>query len=89
MESFTKADKRTHYCGTLTAANIGEEVTVTGSPAGCDSRIWRNILDVPTIQYGPGRLEECHAPNEYVEIQQFFDAILIYAELILNWKGRV
>ena len=30
MESFTKADKRTHYCGTLTAANIGEEVTVTG-----------------------------------------------------------
>jgi len=30
MESFTKADKRTHYCGTLTAANPGEEVTVTG-----------------------------------------------------------
>ncbi len=30
MESFTKADKRTHYCGTLTAANIGEEVVVTG-----------------------------------------------------------
>ena len=30
MESFTKADKRTHYCGTLTSANIGEEVTVTG-----------------------------------------------------------
>ena len=30
MESFTKADKRTHYCGTLTSANIGERVTVTG-----------------------------------------------------------
>ncbi len=30
MESFTKADKRTHYCGTLTSQNIGEEVTVTG-----------------------------------------------------------
>lgn len=30
MESFTKSDKRTHYCGTLTAANIGEKVTVTG-----------------------------------------------------------
>ncbi len=30
MESFTKADKRTHYCGTLTSANVGERVTVTG-----------------------------------------------------------
>ena len=30
MESFTKADKRTNYCGTLNSANIGERVTVTG-----------------------------------------------------------
>ncbi len=30
MESFTKADKRTVYCGTLTSADIGREVTVTG-----------------------------------------------------------
>jgi len=30
MESFTKADKRTVYCGTLTAADIGKEVSVTG-----------------------------------------------------------
>ncbi|MBR4185273.1 MAG: aspartate--tRNA ligase, partial [Clostridia bacterium] len=30
MESFTKADKRTDYCGTLTAKDIGREVAVTG-----------------------------------------------------------
>jgi len=30
MQSFTNADKRTHYCGTLTAANIGERVSVAG-----------------------------------------------------------
>ena len=30
MESFTQADKRTNYCGTLNSANIGERVTVTG-----------------------------------------------------------
>lgn len=82
-------DKLVQHFKSAYQSALDKEVTVTGSPAGCDSRIWRNILDVPTIQYGPGRLEECHAPNEYVEIQQFFDAILIYAELILNWKGRV
>ncbi|MBQ7599269.1 MAG: aspartate--tRNA ligase [Clostridia bacterium] len=30
MEVFTSADKRTDYCGTLTAADIGREVTVDG-----------------------------------------------------------
>ena len=30
MEVFEKSDKRTHYCGTLSAANIGERVCVLG-----------------------------------------------------------
>ena len=30
MESFAKSDKRTVYCGTLTAADIGKEVVVDG-----------------------------------------------------------
>ncbi len=30
MESFTRNDKRTHYCGTLTAADIGKSVSLLG-----------------------------------------------------------
>lgn len=30
MEVFEKNDKRTHYCGTLTSANVGERVCVLG-----------------------------------------------------------
>ena len=30
MESFEKSDKRTNYCGTLTSADIGKNVTVLG-----------------------------------------------------------
>ena len=30
MESFRSTDKRTAYCGTLTAADIGRKVTVCG-----------------------------------------------------------
>ena len=29
-ELYTNADKRTHYCGTLSASNVGERVTVCG-----------------------------------------------------------
>lgn len=63
----------------------GNEVKLTGSPAGCDSRTWHNIVGCPTLQYGPGSLEQCHAVNEYVTVEQYLDAIKIYANLILEW----
>lgn len=64
---------------------MGQEVKVVGSPAGCDSRIWKNLAQTDTIQYGPGRLTECHSPNEFVRIEEFYKSILIYAMLILNY----
>lgn len=64
------------------------EIDLVGSPAGCDSRIWKNIAGCPTLQYGPGRQSECHAVNEYIEIEQYLDAILIYARLIMDWSNR-
>ena len=63
----------------------GKDAPVVGSPAGCDSRIWKNIAGCPTIQYGPGRLEQCHAVNEYLSIDSYLETILIYANLILQW----
>ncbi|MGO5052922.1 M20 family metallopeptidase [Lachnospiraceae bacterium LCP25S3_G4] len=68
---------------------IGEEVKIVGSPAGCDSRTWHNIVKCPTLQYGPGSLEQCHAVNEYVTVEQYLDAIKIYANLILEWAQNV
>ncbi len=62
-----------------------KDVKIVGSPAGCDSRIWRNIAKCPTIQFGPGNLEQCHSVNEYVSIEAYLESILIYAKLILNW----
>lgn len=66
----------------------GTPVRTVGSPAGCDSRIWRNIAECPTIQFGPGNLEQCHSPNEYVELDAYLDCILIYARLILTWAQK-
>lgn len=61
-------------------------VKVVGSPAGCDSRIWKTMAGCPTIQFGPGALEQCHSVNEYVSLEQFLNAILIYAQMIINWN---
>ncbi len=76
---FTDAFRSAHE------AALGRPVEIVGSPAGCDSRVWRNIAGCPTLQYGPGRLEECHAVDEYVAIDSYFDAIAAYAALILKW----
>lgn len=67
------------------ALAMGSETEVIGSPAGCDSRVWQNIAKCPTVQYGPGRQSECHIINEYIEVSDYLDAILIYAGLIMNW----
>lgn len=64
---------------------FGKEVRVVGSPAGCDSRLWKNIAGAQVLQYGPGNLSQCHSVNEYLEPDAYFRTILVYAELILEW----
>lgn len=63
----------------------GKDVKVVGSPAGCDSRLWRNIAECPTIQFGPGNLAQCHAVDEWLDLEAYLQSILIYVELILDF----
>lgn len=65
-----------------------KEVRIVGSPAGCDSRLWRNIAECPTIQFGPGNLAQCHGVDEWVSVEAYLQSILIYARLILDWCGK-
>lgn len=67
---------------------MGKEVKIVGSPAGCDSRLWRNIADCPTIQFGPGNLAQCHGVDEWVSIDAYLESILIYANLILEFCSK-
>ena len=66
----------------------GKDVNIVGAPSGCDSRLWKNIAGCPTIQYGPGNLAQCHGIDEWVELEDFFRCILIYAQLILDWGSE-
>lgn len=69
-------------------ASLGRPVTVAGCPSGCDSRLWRNIAGCPVIQYGPGNLAQAHAVDEWISIEDYLNAILVYANLILSWGNQ-
>ncbi|MEM0304675.1 MAG: peptidase dimerization domain-containing protein [Saccharolobus sp.] len=34
---------------------------------------------IPSINYGPGRIEQAHATDEYVELKDFYDSIKVLA----------
>ncbi len=79
----------THAFGQAFEAVHGRPVKLTASAAGCDSRTWKNIAGCPTLQYGPGELSQCHARDEHIALASYYDAILVYAALILTWcKGE-
>ena len=61
---------------------------VNGSPAGNDARLLRNIGKMPTVIVGPGPLANCHRPDEWLPLEEYFQSIVAYAMLILEWGGR-
>lgn len=52
---------------------------------GNDARYYQHIAGIPTVIFGPGHAGKGHRPNEYIEIKNFYQCILAYANLILDW----
>ena len=52
------------------------------------TRLWRNIAGCPTIQYGPGEGAQCHTVDEWLKLDSYLEAILVYAKLILSWGEK-
>lgn len=59
-------------------ASIGMSTTVTD--AG-----WLGRAGIPTVIFGPGKLEDAHSVNEKVEIQQLVEFTKIMAVFIADW----
>ena len=67
---------------------LGEAPPLGTFPGGTDAIWWQGLGDIPTIPaFGPGRLPNCHRPNEYVELSALAEAARIYAQLILEYLG--
>jgi len=55
---------------------------LTGAPYGSDLRQYAAV-DIPTVQYGPGRIANAHAVDEHVAIDEVVTCARAYAGLIL------
>ncbi|HZW55158.1 MAG TPA: ArgE/DapE family deacylase [Nitrososphaerales archaeon] len=64
----------------------GSKVVLKGMPAPVDAPFLDN-KGVPAVLYGPGNIEQAHAENEYVSIDQLIVATKTVALSIMEWCG--
>jgi len=65
----------------------GKKAQIVGFPAGGD--MCQTVLEagIPSIMFGPGNIQTCHACDEFVEISQVIDCTQALAMTILDWCG--
>lgn len=64
---------------------LGDEPVVRGCEYGSDARLLTNYANTPAVLYGPGSIRQAHGINEYVEVEQFYHAVLVLAQTIAEW----
>jgi acetylornithine deacetylase len=66
---------------------LGFKTEIEGLGTLTDAIHLINYSNIPTISIGPETLENAHAPDEYMEIEQLISATKILALIILRWCG--
>ena len=86
--SETDKDEEIVKAGLRTVSRVlGKRVRPKGFQATCDMTFLVHRANIPCIILGPGRLEEAHAIDEWVEIDQLVKGSKIYHELIMDLIG--
>ena len=69
------------------ANELGFKAETKGLGSLTDAIHLINYSNIPTISIGPETLENAHAPDEYVEIDQLISSTKVLALIILKWCG--
>lgn len=56
-----------------------------GIPVYTDGAILKNIENLPVIIFGPGKLNQAHQTNEFIEIDAFNESIPFYKKVITRY----
>lgn len=62
---------------------------LVASPWATDAGLLAAAGDTPALVFGPGVTAKAHQPDEYIEIDDIFDAALVLAIAVVEWCGRV
>ena len=63
---------------------LRKEPVISGLVAFLDMHWFTNQGKIPTVIFGPGRIEEAHKTNEYVNVHQLIDAAKVYTQVIAD-----
>lgn len=61
------------------------EPIIEASPWGTDGGLFTKLSGTPAIVFGPGTTEVAHYPNEYIVVEQIFEAAEVIAHMIMDW----
>ena len=67
--------------GDAVARAQGRMPGVIGMTFTTDARFVRNQAGIPAVVCGPGRIDQAHTDDEYVDVERLVDAAAAYAEL--------
>jgi acetylornithine deacetylase/succinyl-diaminopimelate desuccinylase-like protein len=63
-------------------------LSVTVFPAWTDASLLSREGNIPSIIWGPGRLDSAHTAEEYIETTELLLAARMYASAALNFTGH-
>ncbi|MGM0420704.1 MAG: M20 family metallopeptidase [Bacillota bacterium] len=63
----------------ITTTVLGEKAPITSLGGWTDASLLSNFGDIPSLNFGPGRMDRAHGLEERVEIKQLVSATFIYA----------
>lgn len=88
-EIFPSLEIDKNHQGIHTLANSFEKLLAKKPEIGMSTTVtdagWLGRAGIPTVIFGPGKLEDAHAVNEKVEIQQLLDFTKVLAVFIADW----
>jgi acetylornithine deacetylase len=68
--------------------DLGYQAEIEGLGSLTDAIHLINYSKIPTISIGPETLENAHAPDEFIEIDQLIDSTKALALIIMRWCGH-
>jgi acetylornithine deacetylase len=69
------------------AGAVGHDLQLLGLDSGYDGALLTGLYGIPAPAFGPGGLEQAHATDEAVLVDDLMDCARAYGRLLVDWCG--